>query len=84
MTTKAPAGGPARPPSGGLKGRVALIGMFLISASTLMLEVLLTKLFGMKLEHHFTFAIISLALFGFGAAGVIVHLNFNPAIFPLE
>ncbi len=37
----------------------------------------MTKFFGSKLEHHFTFAIISTAMLGFGAAGVWVHLHPN-------
>lgn len=43
--------------------------------ASLLFEILLTKFFGSKLEHHFTFAIISTAMLGFGAAGVYVHLR---------
>ncbi len=60
--------------------RAILAGICLVSASSLMFEVLLTKIFGSKLEHHYTFAILSLALFGVGAAGVAVHLW--PRAFP--
>jgi SAM-dependent methyltransferase len=59
-----------------------LIGLFLVSAASLLFEILLTKFFGSKLEHHFTFAIISTAMLGFGSAGVYVHLR--PEKFALE
>ncbi len=56
--------------------RIALmVALSLIAASTLHFEVLLTKFFANKLEHHYTFAIISMALLGFGASGVFVHLR---------
>jgi len=54
---------------------VLLVALSLLAASTLHFEVLLTKFFSNKLEHHYTFAIISIALLGFGAAGVFVHLR---------
>ncbi len=59
-----------------------LIGLFLVSAASLLFEILLTKFFGSKLEHHFTFAIISTAMLGFGAAGLFVHLR--PESFPAD
>ena len=52
-----------------------MLALGLLSASSLQFEVLLTKFFANKLEHHFTFAIISMALLGFGAAGVAVQLR---------
>ncbi len=55
--------------------RLVLLGLLLLSASSLHFEVLLTKLFANKLEHHYTFAILSIALLGFGIGGVIVHLR---------
>jgi spermidine synthase len=54
---------------------VMLVALSLLAASTLHFEVLLTKFFANKLEHHYTFAIISIALLGFGASGVFVHLR---------
>jgi hypothetical protein len=57
-----------------------LVGLFLVSAASLLYEILLTKFFGSKLEHHFTFAIISTAMLGFGASGLYVHLR--PSLFP--
>jgi hypothetical protein len=52
-----------------------MAGLFLLSASTLLLEVQLTKVFANKLDYHFTFAIIAMAMLGFGAAGVFVQLR---------
>ena len=65
-----------------LRRNSILIGLFLVSAASLLFEILLTKFFGSKLEHHFTFAIISTAMLGFGSAGVYVHLR--PEKFPTE
>ena len=60
-----------------------MVALSLLAASTLHFEVLLTKFFANKLEHHFTFAIISIALLGFGGGGVFVHLRsktFSPEL----
>jgi spermidine synthase len=65
-----------------LSRHAILLGLFIVSAASLLFEILLTKFFGSKLEHHFTFAIISTAMLGFGAAGVFVHLR--PKRFPTE
>lgn len=65
-----------------LRRHSILIGLFLVSAASLLFEILLTKFFGSKLEHHFTFAIISTAMLGFGIAGTYVHLR--PNLFPTE
>lgn len=65
-----------------LRRHAILIGLFLVSAASLLFEILLTKFFGSKLEHHFTFAIISTAMLGFGAAGTYVHLR--PNLFPAD
>ncbi|MBI5535554.1 MAG: class I SAM-dependent methyltransferase [Deltaproteobacteria bacterium] len=56
-------------------GVARFTALFLLSASTLLFEVLLTKLFANKLEHHYTFAIIGLALLGYGGSGVLVQLK---------
>ena len=44
----------------------------LIGASTLLLEILLTRIFSVTMWYHFAFVAISLALFGIGASGVLV------------
>jgi hypothetical protein len=63
-----------------LRSHAVLAGLLLVSAASLLFEVLLTKFFGSKLEHHFTYAIISMAMLGFGLAGAYVHLR--PLRFP--
>jgi SAM-dependent methyltransferase len=65
-----------------LRRNSIVIGLFLVSAASLLFEILLTKFFGSKLEHHFTFAIISTAMLGFGSAGVYVHMR--PEKFPSD
>lgn len=52
-----------------------LVGLVLIAASTLAVEVTLTKFFGYKVHHHYTYVIISTVIFSLGAAGVYVHLR---------
>ncbi|GAC1420589.1 MAG: hypothetical protein NVS9B7_11190 [Flavisolibacter sp.] len=49
-------------------------GIFLISASTLLFELSLTRVFSVTLWYHFGFLIISTALLGFGVAGVLLSL----------
>ena len=50
------------------------IAIFLISASILAYEVLLTRIFAYTSWHHFGYMIISLALLGFGASGTCLAL----------
>lgn len=45
------------------------IGVFLISSSTLMLEISFIRLFSIAKWYHFAFMVVSIALFGFGASG---------------
>jgi len=49
--------------------KAALISLFLLSLSVLLMEVCLTRIFSVISWHHFAYLIISLALLGFGAAG---------------
>ena len=58
------------------------LAVFLISACILMLELVLTRIFSVKLYYHYAFRVISLALLGSGASGVYVYLFpkfFGPA-----
>ena len=50
-----------------------LIGLFLVSAAALALEVLQMRLFAFVLWHHLAFLVVSLALLGFGAAGALLY-----------
>jgi len=49
-------------------------GIFLLSFSSLLYELSLTRVFSVTLWYHFGFLIISTALMGFGASGVVVAL----------
>lgn len=51
-----------------------LIGIFLISASGLMLEVTLTRIFSSTIWYHYTFIAISVALFGWGTGGFFLNI----------
>ncbi len=58
----------------GSKARI-YCGVFLISLSILMLELVLTRIFSVTMYYHFAFMAISIALFGSGASGVYVYLK---------
>jgi len=48
-------------------------GIFVLCLSTLMFEVLLTRIFSVSLWYHFAFLAISVAMFGMTAAALAVH-----------
>lgn len=58
------------------------LGVGLVTLSTLLLELLLTRLFSVTLYYHFAFMVISLALFGLGLSGVVLYLR--PGQYPAE
>jgi spermidine synthase len=58
------------------------VGIFLLCMSTLMFELLLTRIFSVLMWYHFASMAISLALFGLGAAALAVYLR--PAWFAAE
>src|SRR5687767_2129125 len=51
-----------------------LVGMGILSASTLLLQVALTRIFSIAQFYHFAFLVVSLALLGFGASGSLLVL----------
>ena len=51
-----------------------LFGMTILSASTLLLQVAITRIFSIAQFYHFAFLIVSLALLGFGASGSLLTL----------
>ncbi|MBI5202866.1 MAG: hypothetical protein HY925_14840 [Elusimicrobia bacterium] len=51
----------------------ASAGVFVLSFSSLLLELALTRLFSAVLFYHFAFLAISTALLGLGAGGVLAH-----------
>jgi hypothetical protein len=50
------------------------VGLFLVTLSTLMLEIALTRIFSVTMWYHFAFVAISVALFGMTAGALLVHL----------
>jgi hypothetical protein len=51
-----------------------LIGVALISATLLMTELALTRIFSVVMYYHFAFLAISIALFGLSASGVFAYV----------
>ena len=51
-----------------------LVAVALVTACTLALQVVLTRLFSAVLAYHFSFVAISLALLGTGAGALFVYL----------
>lgn len=58
------------------------LGISLIALSTLMYEILLTRIFSVTMGYHFAFMAVSLAMFGMTAGAIIVYLL--PKKFPQE
>ncbi|MFP4395307.1 MAG: hypothetical protein ACLFTI_08595 [Anaerolineales bacterium] len=52
----------------------SIVGLFFISAATLLLEITLTRIFSVAQFYHFAFMIISLGMLGFGASGTWLAL----------
>src|SRR5438552_3540204 len=57
-------------------------GIFFIALSTLMYEILLTRIFSVTMGYHFAFMAISIAMFGMTLGAIIVYLY--PQKFPQE
>ncbi|MGH9956403.1 MAG: hypothetical protein ACREBC_04640, partial [Pyrinomonadaceae bacterium] len=49
-------------------------GIFLISFAVLLLELLLTRIFSVTLYYHLSFMVVSLAMLGLGASGLLINL----------
>jgi len=58
-----------------------LLGIFFLSMGTLLYEVVLTSIFSYTVWSNYAFLIVSTALFGFGIAGVFLHV-FQKFTFP--
>ena len=56
-----------------LKVAVLLFGVFVTSFGVLAFEVALTRIFSIMLDYHYTFLVVSLAMFGLGLGGVIAQ-----------
>ena len=51
------------------------VGIAMLSTALLSCELLLTRIFSVVIWYHFAFFAISVALFGTGAAAIVVHLG---------
>jgi hypothetical protein len=51
------------------------VGIWFISASTLLFEVALLRTFSIALWYHFSFMVVSIALLGYGASGSFLMLS---------
>jgi hypothetical protein len=49
-------------------------GIFAVSAATLLFQVTLVRIFSVSIWYHFAFLVVSVALFGIGASGVVLSL----------
>jgi Spermine/spermidine synthase domain len=63
-------------PLGPREERFFFAAVFLISASVLLLQIALTRVFSFTLWYHFAYVTISVALLGYGASGTLL------AVFP--
>jgi hypothetical protein len=63
-------------------GKDTYLGIALIALSTLMYEILLTRIFSVTMGYHFAFMAVSLAMFGMTAGAIIVYIF--PKKFPQE
>ena len=52
---------------------VLLFGVFVVSFGVLSFEIALTRIFSIMLDYHYTFLVVSLALFGLGLGGIIAY-----------
>lgn len=52
-----------------------LTGVFLLSMSGLILEISITRIFSAAIWYHYAFLAVSLALLGWGAAGLVLHFG---------
>ena len=58
------------------------LAIFLVSFAVLLSELLLTRIFSVTMFYHLSFMVVSLAMLGFGASGLLVTLL--PRRFPEE
>ena len=61
-------------PSEPRAGHFSYAALFLVALSTLMYEVLLTRIFSVTMFYHFAFVAVSVALFGMTVGAVIVYM----------
>ncbi len=54
--------------------KIRYLGIFLISSSSLTIEVFFTRFFSVSQGYHFAFMVVSIALLGYGASGSFLML----------
>ncbi|PCJ56189.1 MAG: hypothetical protein COA73_12555 [Candidatus Hydrogenedentota bacterium] len=59
-----------------------LVGIFMVTAATLMFQIVLTRIFSVSMWYHFAFVAISVSMFGFTIGALLVF--FYPKIFTKE
>lgn len=64
-----------QPISAQLVPRTVMLAVALVSFSSLLLELAMTRLFSVVLFYHFAFFAISVALLGLGSGGVFAHIR---------
>ncbi|HKT52650.1 MAG TPA: hypothetical protein VJV96_20285 [Candidatus Angelobacter sp.] len=64
-----------QPVSALLVPRTVMLAVALVSFSSLLLELAMTRLFSVVLFYHFAFFAISVALLGLGSGGVFAHIR---------
>jgi spermidine synthase len=64
-----------QPVSAQLVPRTVMLAVALVSFSSLLLELAMTRLFSVVLFYHFAFFAISVALLGLGSGGVFAHIR---------
>jgi len=55
-------------------GTTTYVGLSLVSAATISLELVWMRLFSISIWHHFAYMVIAVAMLGFGAAGALPYL----------
>ena len=60
--------------------RSTYLGVFFVALSTMMYEILLTRIFSVTMMYHFAFVAISVAMFGMTVGALVVYLR--PERFP--
>ncbi len=56
------------------ESRWVMVALFVIAASTLIVEIGLTKFLAYKVFYHYSYAVISMVIFSFGAAGAVLYV----------
>ena len=55
--------------------RPLYVGLFIITLSTLALQILLTRIFNVTLMYHYAFVAVSITMFGMTVGAIAVYLR---------